>query len=95
MTNTRRVFPVVLTAVILLLGSMTAPSLRARADLPARLSDQEFWRLTDELSEPNGFFRSDNFLSNETAYQYVIPDLIATVRPGGVYLGVGPEQNFP
>jgi hypothetical protein len=95
MANTRRVFPVLIAAIVLFLGSFAGPALRARADLPARLSDQEFWRLTDELSEDNGFFRSDNFLSNETAYQTVIPDLVATVKPGGVYLGVGPEQNFP
>ena len=29
------------------------------ADLPSRLTDQEFWRLTEDLSEPNGFFQSD------------------------------------
>lgn len=95
MLMTRRVLPVLLVGAVVLSGALTAPSLWARADLPSRLSDQEFWRLTDELSEPNGFFRSDNFLSNETGYQYVIPDLISIVKPGGVYLGVGPEQNFP
>jgi hypothetical protein len=95
MANIRRVFPVLIAAIVLFLGAFTGPALRARADLPARLSDQEFWRLTDELSEDSGFFRSDNFLSNETAYQTVIPELVATVKPGGVYLGVGPEQNFP
>ena len=33
--------------------------------LPSRLSDEAFWRLVSDISEPNGFFRSDNFLSNE------------------------------
>ncbi len=47
------------------------------------------------MSEPNGFFRSDNFLSNERGYQVVIPDLVKTAKAGRVYLGVGPEQNFP
>jgi hypothetical protein len=47
------------------------------------------------MSEPNGYFRSDNFLSNERGYQVVIPELIATAKANGVYLGVGPEQNFP
>ena len=70
------------------------PGLVARADLPARLTDQEFWSLTDDLSEPGGQFRSDNFLSNETGYQYVIPDLVKTVKPGAVYMGVAPEINF-
>ena len=47
-----------------------------------------------DFSEPGGYFRSENFLSNESGYQYVIPSLRKTVPRGGVYLGVGPEQNF-
>ena len=62
--------------------------------LPDRISNQEFWRLTEELSEPNGNFRSDNLLSNEMVFARVLPHAITRVRPGGVYLGVGPEQNF-
>jgi hypothetical protein len=48
----------------------------------------------ETLSEPGGFFRSDNFLSNETTYQEVIPELRKRVSPDGVYVGVGPDQNF-
>ena len=66
----------------------------ARADLPPRLTDREFWRLSVDASESDGYFRSDNLTSNELQYQRVIPDLVGRVRPGGVYLGVGPEQNF-
>jgi hypothetical protein len=66
-----------------------------RADLPAKLSDKEFWDLSEAISEPNGQFQSDNFLSNERGYQIVVPELIQTAKPGRVYLGVGPEQNFP
>jgi hypothetical protein len=62
--------------------------------LPARLTDQEFWTLIDDISEPSGTFRSDNLLSNEGRFQYVIPELVEAARPGGVYMGVGPEQNF-
>src|ERR1041384_3993140 len=62
--------------------------------VPARLSDKDLWQLNAEFSEPNGYFRSDNFLSNETGYQYVIPELKRLIQPGSVYLGVGPEQNF-
>jgi len=62
--------------------------------IPAELSDREFWRLVDEFSEPNGYFRSDNLLSNENAFQHVIPTLQANLPADGVYLGVGPEQNF-
>ena len=69
----------------------TAP---ARAALPDRLTDAEFWELSQSLSEPGGSFRSDNLLSNELFLQYVIPDLLAVSQPGRVYMGVGPEQNF-
>src|SRR5439155_7410612 len=62
--------------------------------LPEHFSDFEYWRLIDEFSEPGGYFRSDNFISNETTFQYVIPELQKKIKPGGVYLGVGPDQNF-
>ena len=63
-------------------------------DLPSRFSDKAFWQLITDLSEAGGSFRSDNFLSNENAFQTVIPELRTTLPQGGVYLGVGPEQNF-
>jgi len=66
----------------------------ASGKLPARLTDQEFWSLIDDISEPSGTFRSDNLLSNEGRFQYVIPELVEAAKPGGVYMGVGPEQNF-
>ncbi|MEO8483302.1 MAG: hypothetical protein ABI634_13905 [Acidobacteriota bacterium] len=62
--------------------------------LPDRLTDQQFWQLSTEMSEPNGFFRSDNLVSNEHTFQFVLPSLAKQVRPGGVYLGVAPDQNF-
>jgi hypothetical protein len=80
--------------VLLAVCALAAPSTAAVDTLPSRLSDAEFWQLSERLSEPDGAFRSDNLLSNELRYPEVIPDLIARVKPGGVYLGVGPEQNF-
>ena len=62
--------------------------------LPSRLSDREFWKLSQEMSEPGGFFQSDNLVSNETGFQKVLPELTDRHAPGGVYLGVGPEQNY-
>ncbi len=56
--------------------------------------DAEFWKLIEEFSEPNGTFRSDNLLSNEIWFQTIIPELVTVVKPGAVYMGVGPEQNF-
>jgi hypothetical protein len=74
--------------------SRTAMSISMAAGPPSRLGDQEFWTLLSDLSEPNGSFRSDNLVSNEIRYQDVIPQLVRTAKPGGIYIGVGPEQNF-
>ena len=66
----------------------------AAQEIPARIADTTYWRMVTEFSEPSGNFPSDNLLSNETSLQYVIPDLERSTKPGGVYLGVAPEQNF-
>ena len=66
----------------------------AATSLPARLTDTDFWRLSTDFSEPGGYFRFENFLSNESGFQTVVPALQKTVQPGTVYFGVGPEQNF-
>ena len=62
--------------------------------IPAQLSDEAFWKLVTDVSEPGGTFVSDNFLSNELGFQDVLASLTDGRKPGGVYLGVGPEQNF-
>ena len=46
------------------------------------------------LSEPAGYFDTDNLISNERSYLEVIPDLKKRGVRGGVYIGVGPDQNF-
>lgn len=82
--------------VSLLLGSSQAVSAQ-RTDanrLPDQLSDQEFWSLVNDLSEPSGPYAADNWISNESSIQNVMPQLKQLAKPGGVYLGVGPEQNF-
>ena len=61
---------------------------------PESLSATEFSRLSRELSEEGGFFRSDNFTSNETSYLHVVEKLRQLGATGGAYVGVGPEQNF-
>ncbi len=61
---------------------------------PDSLSATEFSRISRELSEDGGYFRSDNFTSNETAYLTVVDKLRQLGATGGAYLGVGPEQNF-
>jgi hypothetical protein len=60
--------------------------------LPTALGDQEFWRIVSDFSEPGGSFQAE-FMSNEDSAQFVIPAL-KQLKQGGVYIGVGPEQNF-
>jgi hypothetical protein len=84
--------PAVIAGLVLLLNA--APRLRAADTLPASIPDRDFWALTEQMSEPNGSFQSDNFTSNEMNLSSVAAALAQRVKPGGVYLGVGPEQNF-
>ena len=57
------------------------PAARARRRRAARQPlDAAFWALSGELSEPNGYFQSDNLVSNEIQFQHVIPDLAKSAR---------------
>ncbi len=47
-----------------------------------------------QLSEPEGYFDTDNLISNEKSYLHVIPALRDPGIAGGAYIGVGPDQNF-
>jgi hypothetical protein len=46
------------------------------------------------LSEPEGFFDTDNLISNERSYLDVVSALVKGGVSGGAYIGVGPDQNF-
>jgi hypothetical protein len=46
------------------------------------------------LSEPGGYFDTDNLISNEGSYLQVVPELNRQHVRGGAYIGVGPDQNF-
>jgi hypothetical protein len=74
--------------------SLVAPKLKAADTLPPQIGDAAFWKMIEDFSEPGGTFTSENFSSNERGYQNLMPKLQSIVKPGGVYLGVGPEQNF-
>lgn len=50
--------------------------------------------MISDFSEPDGYFVYENFMSNEEDYQTPLPALAQTIKPGGIYIGVGPEQNF-
>ena len=76
----------------LLLALALAQQACGRSGLPSALGDREFWHLVETLSEPAGQFTlSENLVSNEPR----VAENLRWLRPaGGVYVGVGPEQNF-
>ena len=56
--------------------------------------DASFAALIDRLSEPSGYFDTDNLISNESSYLHVLDELDRLALRGGAYVGVGPDQNF-
>ncbi|HEY2934537.1 MAG TPA: hypothetical protein VGK99_22595 [Acidobacteriota bacterium] len=64
-------------------------SLRASA-----AGHKEWAELVQSLSEPGGYFDSDNFVSNESSYLTVLDRMRELQLRSGVYIGVGPDQNF-
>jgi hypothetical protein len=77
--------------VLFLSGVAPAPS----SERPERaLSATEFVDIIQRVSEEPGFFWNDNYVSNEASYQHPLKKLRELGIEGGVYLGVGPNQNF-
>lgn len=75
-----------LAVVALLLSGAKAP---AGTQGPATFASQ-----VAALSEPGGYFDTDNLISNERSYLDVLPELKKRGVRGGAYIGVGPDQNF-
>jgi hypothetical protein len=75
-------------ALALALFLVAAPACAQRA------SDSSFAALVAHLSEPGGYFDSDNIITNEASYLFVSSQLAKVGVHGGVYVGVGPDQNF-
>ena len=77
------------TAATLLLLLSAAPGSAQR-----KPGGASFAGTVTALSEPGGFFDTDNLISNERSYLQVLPELRRRGVTGGVYVGVGPDQNF-
>ena len=80
--------------LVLYCAFLPGTALSQTTGLPAQLTDAEFWRIFTEFSEPGGNYPYENFVTNEETIQDVMSVLTRVTKPGGVYLGVGPEQNF-
>jgi hypothetical protein len=77
---------------VILCGILFAVPACARNGTATGMSDAALWSLITAVSEPAGTFNlSDNLVSNEPH----LAENVRRLRPaGGVYIGVGPEQNF-
>ncbi len=91
-----RVFLVALLLVVVPTACQTQAAERAssRVATGQGLSDSAFAQLVARLSEPSGYFDTDNLISNETSYLHVLDRMRALSVSGGAYIGVGPDQNF-
>src|SRR5258706_396103 len=90
--NTRTaLFSRLLIAPLLFVFLLTAAASRIAN---AARDHKAFAALSARLSEPGGYFDSDNLISNETSYLHVIGKLRELNVIGGVYVGVGPDQSF-
>src|SRR5438552_950820 len=78
----------------LLLGVAMVAAIATSQIRTATQTVSTFAALSEQLSEPNGDFDTDNLISNESSYLHVIPALEQGGVTGGVYIGVGPDQNF-
>ena len=65
-----------------IVAALLAAIPRAATTLPARLTDHEFWQLSTDASEPDGYFRSDNLTSNETGFLRVVNELVDAHEAG-------------
>jgi hypothetical protein len=83
-----------LIAVIVAIGPWSNRAATQSPATPAAAGTTPLASLVGRLSEPNGDFDTDNLISNESSYLHVMPALEQGGVTGGVYIGVGPEQNF-
>jgi len=59
-----------------------------------RIPAAEFSKIIESFSEDEGYFLSDNLISNEDGYLSILNKIHELRISGGAYIGVGPEQNF-
>src|SRR5712671_5412685 len=89
----RKPFRGALLGVMALIGTMVAYGQCRYARAAGQTAQAPLASLIEQLSEPNGEFDTDNLISNEQSYLHVVPAL-EQAGTGGVYIGVGPDQNF-
>ncbi len=81
-------------SALLLLGILFEHRFPVWGAVPDSLDMTEFRSIMVGFSEGPGDFPGDNFISNESSYLHVMPTVVEKTKPGGVYIGVGTEQNY-
>jgi hypothetical protein len=79
-------------ATVIIFAAALAAAAQSSPDRAA--SRRVFAAQITALSEPDGYFDTDNLISNERSYLQVLPQLERGGVRGGAYIGVGPDQNF-
>jgi hypothetical protein len=82
---TRRIPALIVTALLLGVSGLGGVARQPQTGFASQIA---------ALSEPGGYFDTDNLISNERSYLQVMPALDRARLNGGAYLGVGPDQNF-
>jgi hypothetical protein len=92
---------VVRFAITALAGALVSAALpcataaqRAAAVPRSQAQESGFASRVTRLSEPAGYFDTDNLISNESSYLHPVGTLRALGVRGGAYIGVGPDQSF-
>ena len=85
--------PSIFVALVAGFLAATLPSRPATNAYAQLASDSSFAGLVARLSEPNGYFDSDNIITNEASYRHISSQLEKRGTHGGVYMGVGPDRS--
>jgi hypothetical protein len=87
--------PVSLRCAVLVITAALAIGLFAAYNSSQdRIPAADFSNIVKSFSEEEGYFLSDNLISNEDGYLSILKRLRELGVSGGAYIGVGPEQNF-
>jgi hypothetical protein len=88
MTIMRRTSGVIVALTASLFAVVARPA--ARQSPPS----ETFAARVAALSEPGGYFDTDDLISNERSYLHVMPTIRGAGLAGSAYVGVGPDTNF-
>jgi hypothetical protein len=82
------------TALLAAYLAFLLPAISSYEAEPRPLTASQFAETIHRLSEDGGYFWNDNYVSNEASYLHPLGKLKELGIHGGIYLGVGPNQNL-